>query len=301
MNKFKHLTYVTDQLFPLQLRLLLCRRDTYVTLIKNTQKCHCVPHNVFSPANPTGIILPDWKIGATFCLSWRTNLQRSHVDGNTAFPFAYFLEIHSKREKHLGGNLTDFLRSQVQTPFFQHAAMWTSWQAAPPVGAAKRLMVQSEGSGCTCKLLNEIVGKMHWNQNCWQIAITVQIVTLCTLCPPGLQVVLKSIMKAMIPLLQIGLLLFFAILMFAIIGLEFYMGKFHTTCFDNHTGRRMRMWTCKIAHMCLPKVLLFHSEAWANISNAIKIHQSNNLVVLVVCSTYNEKANDSTSHKTSLP
>lgn len=54
--------------------------------------------------------------------------------------------------------------------------------------------------------------------------------------PPGLQVVLKSIMKAMIPLLQIGLLLFFAILIFAIIGLEFYMGKFHTTCFDNQTG-----------------------------------------------------------------
>ncbi|XP_052356644.1 voltage-dependent P/Q-type calcium channel subunit alpha-1A-like isoform X3 [Oncorhynchus keta] len=52
---------------------------------------------------------------------------------------------------------------------------------------------------------------------------------------PSLQVVLKSIMKAMIPLLQIGLLLFFAILMFAIIGLEFYMGKFHTTCFDIHT------------------------------------------------------------------
>uniref|UniRef100_UPI001EAE87CF voltage-dependent P/Q-type calcium channel subunit alpha-1A-like n=1 Tax=Oncorhynchus gorbuscha TaxID=8017 RepID=UPI001EAE87CF len=49
---------------------------------------------------------------------------------------------------------------------------------------------------------------------------------------PSLQVVLKSIMKAMIPLLQIGLLLFVAILMFAIIGLEFYMGKFHTTCFD---------------------------------------------------------------------
>lgn len=57
------------------------------------------------------------------------------------------------------------------------------------------------------------------------------------LCSLGLQVVLKSIMKAMIPLLQIGLLLFFAILMFAIIGLEFYMGKFHTTCFDNQTGQ----------------------------------------------------------------
>uniref|UniRef100_A0A452THY8 Voltage-dependent P/Q-type calcium channel subunit alpha-1A n=1 Tax=Ursus maritimus TaxID=29073 RepID=A0A452THY8_URSMA len=53
---------------------------------------------------------------------------------------------------------------------------------------------------------------------------------------PSLQVVLKSIMKAMIPLLQIGLLLFFAILIFAIIGLEFYMGKFHTTCFEEGTG-----------------------------------------------------------------
>uniref|UniRef100_A0A3B5AKX1 Voltage-dependent R-type calcium channel subunit alpha-1E-like n=1 Tax=Stegastes partitus TaxID=144197 RepID=A0A3B5AKX1_9TELE len=47
---------------------------------------------------------------------------------------------------------------------------------------------------------------------------------------PSLQIVLKSIMKAMIPLLQIGLLLFFAILMFAIIGLEFYSGKLRSTC-----------------------------------------------------------------------
>ncbi|XP_062269228.1 voltage-dependent N-type calcium channel subunit alpha-1B-like [Platichthys flesus] len=53
---------------------------------------------------------------------------------------------------------------------------------------------------------------------------------------PSLQVVLKSIMKAMVPLLQIGLLLFFAIVMFAIIGVEFYMGKFHTTCFRLDTG-----------------------------------------------------------------
>ncbi|CAN0379712.1 unnamed protein product [Lampetra planeri] len=52
---------------------------------------------------------------------------------------------------------------------------------------------------------------------------------------PSLQVVLKSIMKAMIPLLQIELLLFFAILMFAIIGMEFYMGKLHSTCYNNVT------------------------------------------------------------------
>uniref|UniRef100_A0A8C4QZD7 Calcium voltage-gated channel subunit alpha1 B n=1 Tax=Eptatretus burgeri TaxID=7764 RepID=A0A8C4QZD7_EPTBU len=47
---------------------------------------------------------------------------------------------------------------------------------------------------------------------------------------PSLQVVLKSIMKAMVPLLQIGMLLFFAILMFAIIGMEFYMGRLHSAC-----------------------------------------------------------------------
>lgn len=53
---------------------------------------------------------------------------------------------------------------------------------------------------------------------------------------PGLQIVLKSIMKAMVPLLQIGLLLFFAILMFAIIGLEFYSGKLHRACYVNNSG-----------------------------------------------------------------
>uniref|UniRef100_A0A8C1NWU2 Voltage-dependent P/Q-type calcium channel subunit alpha-1A n=1 Tax=Cyprinus carpio TaxID=7962 RepID=A0A8C1NWU2_CYPCA len=72
---------------------------------------------------------------------------------------------------------------------------------------------------------------------------------------PSLQVVLKSIMKAMIPLLQIGLLLFFAILMFAIIGLEFYMGKFHTTCFDNITeefpcGNDTNARTCPNGTVC---------------------------------------------------
>ncbi|XP_058266095.1 voltage-dependent P/Q-type calcium channel subunit alpha-1A isoform X7 [Hemibagrus wyckioides] len=61
---------------------------------------------------------------------------------------------------------------------------------------------------------------------------------------PSLQVVLKSIMKAMIPLLQIGLLLFFAILMFAIIGLEFYIGKFHTTCFDDITEEIREEFPC---------------------------------------------------------
>ncbi|XP_076836896.1 voltage-dependent N-type calcium channel subunit alpha-1B [Brachyhypopomus gauderio] len=61
---------------------------------------------------------------------------------------------------------------------------------------------------------------------------------------PSLQVVLKSIMKAMVPLLQIGLLLFFAIVMFAIIGVEFYMGKFHNTCFKMDTGEQTADYPC---------------------------------------------------------
>ena len=47
----------------------------------------------------------------------------------------------------------------------------------------------------------------------------------------GLQVVLKSIIKALAPLMQIGLLVMFAILIFAIIGLEFYSGALHKTCY----------------------------------------------------------------------
>lgn len=36
----------------------------------------------------------------------------------------------------------------------------------------------------------------------------------------------------MAPLLQIGLLVLFAIVIFAIIGLEFYSGVMHNTCYD---------------------------------------------------------------------
>lgn len=50
----------------------------------------------------------------------------------------------------------------------------------------------------------------------------------------GLQVVLKSILKALAPLMQIGLLVMFAILIFAIIGLEFYSGALHKTCYSIH-------------------------------------------------------------------
>ncbi|XP_016533101.1 voltage-dependent L-type calcium channel subunit alpha-1C isoform X17 [Poecilia formosa] len=47
---------------------------------------------------------------------------------------------------------------------------------------------------------------------------------------PSLQVVLNSIIKAMVPLLHIALLVLFVIIIYAIIGLELFMGKMHKTC-----------------------------------------------------------------------
>ncbi|XP_078424367.1 voltage-dependent L-type calcium channel subunit alpha-1C [Cetorhinus maximus] len=53
---------------------------------------------------------------------------------------------------------------------------------------------------------------------------------------PSLQVVLNSIIKAMVPLLHIALLVLFVIIIYAIIGLELFMGKMHKTCLLNGSG-----------------------------------------------------------------
>lgn len=52
----------------------------------------------------------------------------------------------------------------------------------------------------------------------------------------GLQVVLNSIIKAMVPLLHIALLVLFVIIIYAIIGLELFMGKMHKTCYHVQGG-----------------------------------------------------------------
>lgn len=65
---------------------------------------------------------------------------------------------------------------------------------------------------------------------------------LCPVCLPrlcmftGLQVVLNSIIKAMVPLLHIALLVLFVIIIYAIIGLELFIGKMHATCYVIQTG-----------------------------------------------------------------
>ncbi|XP_062825988.1 voltage-dependent L-type calcium channel subunit alpha-1D isoform X8 [Anolis carolinensis] len=52
---------------------------------------------------------------------------------------------------------------------------------------------------------------------------------------PSLQVVLNSIIKAMVPLLHIALLVLFVIIIYAIIGLELFIGKMHKACFFDAT------------------------------------------------------------------
>jgi voltage-dependent calcium channel L type alpha-1D len=52
---------------------------------------------------------------------------------------------------------------------------------------------------------------------------------------PSLQVVLASILKAMIPLFYIALLVVFFIIIYAIIGVELFMGIMHYTCYNTTT------------------------------------------------------------------
>uniref|UniRef100_A0A1B6BZP2 Voltage-dependent L-type calcium channel subunit alpha n=1 Tax=Clastoptera arizonana TaxID=38151 RepID=A0A1B6BZP2_9HEMI len=56
---------------------------------------------------------------------------------------------------------------------------------------------------------------------------------------PSLQVVLNSILRAMVPLLHIALLVLFVIIIYAIIGLEMFSGKLHMSCYNNETGAIM--------------------------------------------------------------
>ncbi|KPJ14613.1 Voltage-dependent calcium channel type D subunit alpha-1 [Papilio machaon] len=52
---------------------------------------------------------------------------------------------------------------------------------------------------------------------------------------PSLQIVLNSILKAMVPLLHIALLVIFVIIIYAIIGLELFSGKMHKSCYNKLT------------------------------------------------------------------
>lgn len=81
--------------------------------------------------------------------------------------------------------------------------------------------VPSESTGLACVFTCDLCGWTH-DQVC--------------VCPAGLQIVLNSIMKAMVPLLHIALLVLFVIIIYAIIGLELFIGRMHKTCYYTATG-----------------------------------------------------------------
>jgi hypothetical protein len=49
--------------------------------------------------------------------------------------------------------------------------------------------------------------------------------------------VLNSILKAMLPLFHIALLVVFVVIIYAIIGLELFLGKMHQTCYNSSTSK----------------------------------------------------------------
>lgn len=68
------------------------------------------------------------------------------------------------------------------------------------------------------------------------IAVSEVADLLSLLCGAGLQVVLNSIIKAMVPLLHIALLVLFMIIIYAIVGQELFKGRMHKTCYYLGTG-----------------------------------------------------------------
>ncbi|KAM8829438.1 voltage-dependent L-type calcium channel subunit alpha-1D isoform 5-T5 [Synchiropus picturatus] len=90
---------------------------------------------------------------------------------------------------------------------------------------------------------------------------------------PSLQVVLNSIIKAMVPLLHIALLVLFVIIIYAIIGLELFIGKMHATCYVIQTGllAEEEPTPCAVSghgRHCLPNITVCR-EGWQGPNNGI--------------------------------
>ena len=65
----------------------------------------------------------------------------------------------------------------------------------------------------------------------------VTLINILFLSSAGLQIVINAILMALIPLINIMLLVCFVIIIYAIIGLELFSGIFHKTCFDKITSK----------------------------------------------------------------
>lgn len=64
---------------------------------------------------------------------------------------------------------------------------------------------------------------------------------------PSLQIVLTSILKALVPLFYIAMLVIFVIIIYSIIGVELFMGKLHYACVNETTNEVTRFRPCSIS------------------------------------------------------
>lgn len=103
----------------------------------------------------------------------------------------------------------------------------------------------SERSGCCDRFGSYLECQVRWSlvAVCFWIHVPVLHPTCsilkCALALSGLQIVLNSIMKAMVPLLHIGMLVMFVIIIYAIIGLELFIGRMHKSCYSISTGPQL--------------------------------------------------------------
>ena len=86
---------------------------------------------------------------------------------------------------------------------------------------------------------------------------------------PSLQIVMNAILMAIIPLINIALLVLFVIIIYSIIGLELFMGAFHKTCFHNVTGTDS--FICKIPTATLSRKHRFLAEIFNLVPGSVNI------------------------------
>ncbi|XP_037942486.1 voltage-dependent calcium channel type D subunit alpha-1-like [Teleopsis dalmanni] len=97
---------------------------------------------------------------------------------------------------------------------------------------------------------------------------------------PSLQVVLNSILRAMVPLFHIALLVLFVIIIYAIIGLELFSGKLHKTCRDADTGEYLNERPCGSGFKC-PSAFSCYDE-WVGPNHGITNFDNFGLAMLTV-------------------
>ena len=117
----------------------------------------------------------------------------------------------------------------------------------------------------------------HQSDHCHQITvITYLIIRSIDQCSNvvfsflsiGLQVVLNSIIKAMMPLFHIALLVVFVIIIFAIIGVELFMGKLHQACYDEVTGIPLHLFV-RFRPLLFPFLVIFWQSVNQSISQSV--------------------------------